>query len=146
MSLFQRSLLSVFTAGLLLLPSMVLAADDDLGDLEFDEEDEGEEEDVDDEVDDEEIYKEYKDELRGEGPSEEIDAWNRYLEVYTKSLYRLEIEKRIKALEEAAYQETLEERLAEGHDISEEERALMQRALDENSVIVAQMTPFFDKV
>lgn len=39
---------------------------------------------------------------------------------------------------------TLEERLAEGHDIPDEERALMQRALDENSVIVAQMTPFFD--
>ncbi|MFN3663042.1 hypothetical protein [Yoonia sp.] len=41
---------------------------------------------------------------------------------------------------------TLDERLAEGHDIPDEERALMQRALDENSVIVAQMTPFFDKV
>ncbi|WP_224824152.1 hypothetical protein [Cognatishimia sp. MH4019] len=40
---------------------------------------------------------------------------------------------------------TLEERLAEGHDINEDERALMQRALDENSVIVAQMTPFYDK-
>ncbi len=39
---------------------------------------------------------------------------------------------------------TLEERLEEGHDIDDEERALMQRALDENSVIVAQMTPFFD--
>jgi len=39
---------------------------------------------------------------------------------------------------------TLDERLAEGHDIDEDERALMQRALDENSVIVAQMTPFFD--
>ena len=39
---------------------------------------------------------------------------------------------------------TLEERLAEGHDIDAEERALMQRALDENAVIVAQMTPFFD--
>ena len=39
---------------------------------------------------------------------------------------------------------TLEERLAEGHDISEDERALMQRALDENSVIIAQMTPLFD--
>lgn len=39
---------------------------------------------------------------------------------------------------------TQEERLAEGHDITEEESALMQRALDENSVIVAQMTPFFD--
>ena len=41
---------------------------------------------------------------------------------------------------------TLDERLAEGHEISEEERELMQRALDENSVIVAQMTPFYDKV
>jgi hypothetical protein len=38
---------------------------------------------------------------------------------------------------------TLEERLAEGHDISDDEIALMQRALDENSVVVAQMTPFF---
>jgi hypothetical protein len=40
---------------------------------------------------------------------------------------------------------TLEERLAEGHDISDEEQELMRRALDENSVIVAQMTPFYDK-
>lgn len=40
---------------------------------------------------------------------------------------------------------SLEERLAEGHDISEDDKALMQRALDENSVVVAQMTPFFDK-
>ena len=41
---------------------------------------------------------------------------------------------------------TLDERQAEGHEISDEERELMQRALDENSVIVAQMTPFYDKV
>ena len=40
---------------------------------------------------------------------------------------------------------TLEEREAEGHDIPEEERALMDRALAENAVIVAQMTPFYDK-
>lgn len=39
---------------------------------------------------------------------------------------------------------TLEERLAEGHDISEDERNLMARAFAENSVIVAQMTPFFE--
>ena len=39
---------------------------------------------------------------------------------------------------------TLDERLSDGHDIEDEERALMQRALDENAVIVAQMTPFFD--
>lgn len=38
---------------------------------------------------------------------------------------------------------TLAEREAEGHEIETEERALMQRALDENAVIVAQMTPFF---
>ncbi len=39
---------------------------------------------------------------------------------------------------------TLQERLDEGHDIPGEERALMQRANDENAVIVAQVTPFFD--
>ena len=39
---------------------------------------------------------------------------------------------------------TLGERLAEGHDISDDEKDLMQRALDENSVVVAQMTPFFN--
>jgi hypothetical protein len=39
---------------------------------------------------------------------------------------------------------TLAEREAEGHEIDDEERELMQRALEENSVIVAQMTPFFD--
>ncbi|MGK7651139.1 hypothetical protein ACSQ76_01465 [Roseovarius sp. B08] len=39
---------------------------------------------------------------------------------------------------------TLDERLAEGHEISDDEKELMQRALDENAVIVAQMTPFYD--
>ena len=39
---------------------------------------------------------------------------------------------------------TLDERLSEGHDISQDERDLMQRSLNENSVIVAQMTPFFE--
>ncbi|MFV0243832.1 MAG: hypothetical protein ACK5IB_02265 [Qingshengfaniella sp.] len=39
---------------------------------------------------------------------------------------------------------TLEDRLAEGHDIEKDERALMERALAENAVIVAQMTPFYD--
>ncbi len=38
---------------------------------------------------------------------------------------------------------SLDERLAEGHEIDDEERALMQRALDENSVVIAQMQPFF---
>ncbi len=39
---------------------------------------------------------------------------------------------------------TLEERLEAGEEIDAEERALMQRALAENSVVVAQMTPFYD--
>jgi len=39
---------------------------------------------------------------------------------------------------------TLDERLKAGDEIDADERKLMQRALDENSVVVAQMTPFFD--
>lgn len=38
---------------------------------------------------------------------------------------------------------TLAEREAEGHEIPDEERGLMDRALTENAVIVAQMQPFF---
>ena len=38
---------------------------------------------------------------------------------------------------------TLDERLAEGHEIDEDERALMDRALADNAVIVVQMTPFY---
>ena len=40
---------------------------------------------------------------------------------------------------------TLEERREQGHEIGDDELELMQRAADENAVIVAQMTPFFDK-
>lgn len=39
---------------------------------------------------------------------------------------------------------SLKERQAEGHDISDEDLQLMQRALDENSVVVAQTTAFFE--
>lgn len=39
---------------------------------------------------------------------------------------------------------TIDERRKAGDEIDAEEEALMQRALAENSVIVAQMTPFFD--
>ena len=39
---------------------------------------------------------------------------------------------------------SLDERLENGDEISEEERALMTRALDANSVVVAQMAPFFE--
>jgi len=38
---------------------------------------------------------------------------------------------------------TLAEREADGHEIDAGERALMQRALEENAVIVAQVTPFY---
>lgn len=40
---------------------------------------------------------------------------------------------------------SIDERLAEGHEIPEEERALMDRALAENAVIVAQMEPLWDE-
>jgi hypothetical protein len=39
---------------------------------------------------------------------------------------------------------TLADRLKAGEEIPAEERALMERALAENSVIVADMTPFYD--
>ena len=39
---------------------------------------------------------------------------------------------------------TLDDRLKAGEEIGAEERALMDRALAENAVIVAQLTPFTD--
>lgn len=39
---------------------------------------------------------------------------------------------------------SLRDREAEGQVIEAEERALMQRAHDENAVIIAQMQPYFD--
>ena len=39
---------------------------------------------------------------------------------------------------------TKDERVAQGHTIEEDELGLMERALEENAVIVAQVTPFFD--
>jgi len=40
---------------------------------------------------------------------------------------------------------TLSERLEQGHEVGQDERDLMARALEENSVVVAQLTPFFDE-
>lgn len=40
---------------------------------------------------------------------------------------------------------TSEERRALGHEIAPEEDKLMQRALEENSVIVAQVTPLYEE-
>ena len=39
---------------------------------------------------------------------------------------------------------TIEDRLKDGEEIGEEELELMERAEKENSVIIAQMTPFFE--
>lgn len=39
---------------------------------------------------------------------------------------------------------TLDTRLASGEEISAEERELMDRALAENAVIIAEVTPFYD--
>lgn len=38
----------------------------------------------------------------------------------------------------------LAERLADGQEVAAEERALMDRALAENAVVVAELTPFFE--
>lgn len=40
---------------------------------------------------------------------------------------------------------TLAEREEQGHEIAEDERALMDQAKADNAVIVAQVTPFFDE-
>ena len=39
---------------------------------------------------------------------------------------------------------TAEERRAQGHEIDDDEQALLDRALEENAVIVSQVSPFFD--
>ncbi len=39
---------------------------------------------------------------------------------------------------------TLKDREELGHEMGDDERELMQRALEENSVIVAQVEPYFD--
>jgi len=73
---------------------------DDEEDLELDDE---VEEPLEEGMDDEGIYNRYKEELRGEDPIEESDAWSSYLDTYPRSLYRLEIENRIEALDEASF-------------------------------------------
>ncbi|SPH24120.1 hypothetical protein DEA8626_03169 [Defluviimonas aquaemixtae] len=39
---------------------------------------------------------------------------------------------------------TPEDRAAQGHEVAAEERTLMDKALAENAVIVAEVTPFFE--
>lgn len=111
----SRSRLSLLLLLLLALglPTASAWAQDDLDDLEdlddLDDLDDAEDAEIDEEIDDAEIYNEYKSELRGESAAEELDAWSRYIEVYSKSLYRMEIEKRMKGLEEAAFRELSED-------------------------------------
>ena len=100
-----QALLFVCAFSLFLAPAALAQEDDD--DFEEDDEDQA------DGQDSESIYKGYKAELRGESPAEEIDAWYNYLEAYPNSLYRLEIERRIEALEEAAFEELLQDRASE---------------------------------
>ena len=71
----------------------------------------------------------------------EIEAMRaRWAELQNAALERQGHEVRVDHRSLAAQREAA---LAEGHEIDEEERALMSRALDENSVIIAQMQPFF---
>lgn len=101
------SLLLLLCSTFLLGPSpRAYAADDE----DEEEEDALEDEGGSEEQDDEEIYKEYREDRRGESPDEEADAWQRYLETYPNSAYRMEIERRLKALQEAAYAELKAER------------------------------------
>jgi len=131
-------LLAVLTAALPLSPVHAQEDDDvdDLGDLDdlddLDGDDEAEPEE-DEGIDDEEVYNDYKSELRGESAAEELDAWRRYLDVYPKSVYRMEIEKRMKALEEAAFREMEEDELdsaeTSGVDAKEQEMFLREPGL-----------------
>ncbi len=104
---------------LLCLPSIALAQEDDEDELL----DEEEEEDFDPDVDDRELYESFKAELAGDPASEEIDSWNRYLEAYPKSQFRLEIERRIAALEDTAHAELLEEEAREAQRAKERKDA-----------------------
>ena len=105
---FLHALLFACALCVFLAPAAFAQDDDD--DDEFDEEEQ------DESVDSESIYKSYKADLRGESPAEEIDAWYSYLEAYSSSLYRLDIERRIEALEEAAFEELLQDRAEEDID------------------------------
>lgn len=102
---------------LALMLSLPLVAAPALAQDEDEDTEELEEEEVDEGVDDRGTYEGFKKDLTGESPSEEIDAWYRYLEAYPRSMFRLEIERRIEALEEAAFEELMKERAdSDGED------------------------------
>jgi hypothetical protein len=103
--MLRKNLLTLLTSlslcGLLLAGPAWAEEDDELDDLDEDDFDE----DLDPDADDAETYEDYKEELRGESPSEEIDAWERYLEAYPASQFSMEIRQRMKSLEDAAFEE-----------------------------------------
>ncbi len=41
---------------------------------------------------------------------------------------------------------TLDERLEQGQDVSDEERGLMDRALADNAVVIAEVTPIYEEL
>ncbi|MCO4769180.1 MAG: hypothetical protein KDA24_04065 [Deltaproteobacteria bacterium] len=138
--LLRLLLLLLLAAAFGAAPALAQDDLDDLGDLDDleDEDDEDAEELDDEEVDNEEIYNDYKSELRGESAAEELDAWRRYLEVYPKSEYRMEIEKRMSGLEEAAFRELseddLDEEVDDAEDAKDQEMFLAVPALIQNGI------------
>ena len=103
--LFLLSSLSL--CSLLFVGSAVAQEDDELDELDELDDEEGleDEDEFDPDSDNSEVYADYKEELEGESPSEELEGWERYLEAYPSSQFRMEIEQRMKALEDAAFDE-----------------------------------------
>ena len=99
---------------LLLLAATLVAAPAYAQDDEFEDDDDSVDEE--DTSDNQNIYEAFKKDISGEGPAEEIDAWYRYLDAYPGSMFRLEIEHRIDALEEAAFEELMRERADDDTD------------------------------
>ena len=83
-------------------------------DLELDEPEE--EEVLEDGMDTEAIYQAYRAEVMGEDPIEEADAWKAYLDTYHRSLFRLQIEDRIEALDEASFDDVVGEQERSSED------------------------------
>ena len=86
--LFLLSSLSL--CSLLFVGSAVAQEDDELDELD-DEEGLEDEDEFDPDSDNSDIYADYKEELEGESPSEELEGWERYLEAYPNSQFRMEI-------------------------------------------------------
>ena len=73
------------------LDALALEDDEDLDDEDLEDD---LDEDLDEDADDQQVYDDFKEDLRGESPSEELEAWKSYLEVYLalSSGWRLKLE------------------------------------------------------